>query len=103
MLPHPGEKHQVVATIQPPQQPASGPNHQALVKRTWAGYGRKTDAGNPSLITPCFADYPQPAKVNNPKELKSFSARGLPAFMQVTTNKYLYTGFPHVVDTPVDE
>lgn len=103
VLPHPGEKHQVVANNQPPRQPACGLNHITLVKRIDAGYGRKTDGGNPSPGSPCFVDYPQPAKVVNPKVLTLVETLGWPASAQVRTVKQLFISCPHVVDTPVDE
>jgi hypothetical protein len=103
VLPHPGEKHQVVANNQPPRQPACGLNHITLVKRIEAGYGRKTDAGNPSPGSPRFADYPQPAKVVNPKVLATLKTSGWPASAQVRTYKHLSVSCPQVVDMLVDE
>lgn len=103
VLPHPGEKHQVVANNQPPRQPACGPNHITLVKRIEAGYGRKTDGGNPSPGSPRFADYPQPAKVVNPKVLTPVKTPRWPTSAQVRTIKQVFTSCPQVVDTLVDE
>jgi hypothetical protein len=52
VAPHPGEKHLVVTTIQPPWQPSLHAGGTELVKRLWAGYGLKANRGNPDTRIP---------------------------------------------------
>lgn len=67
------------------------------------GYEPKADAGNPSPGSLRFADYPQPARVINPKVLTSVKSLGFPASAQVRTYKYLIKSCPQDVDMLVDE
>lgn len=52
VAPHPGEKHLVVTTIQPPWRPSFHAGGTQLVKRLGAGYGLKANGGNPETRIP---------------------------------------------------